>query len=64
VIAAVYGKGKKVPGWFNVLSTATDWGIPPWEVTGEPVTIWARKKWYFRWEYAAEQRGKKAELDG
>jgi hypothetical protein len=35
-----------------VLLAASDWGIPPWEVTGEEPDNAVRLKWYFTWREA------------
>lgn len=45
-----------MPLWAAVMSASLDWGVPPWEITGETDPV-ARTKWLFRsFTYKAERQ--------
>lgn len=35
----------KPPAWAAIIIAAEDWGLPPWEVSGDG----ERVKWFYRW---------------
>ncbi len=46
------------PGWVVTLDASADWGIPPWELTGESKLLW-----WLRYGMLREERTKAREKD-
>jgi hypothetical protein len=51
------------PLWMRVLVAASEWGCPPWEIMGDPLT-WDKLKWLWRWEYWRSQVAKAENSNG
>jgi len=48
----------RVPRWYAAMTAAKSWGVPPWEVTGEELTQWTRRKWLLRFSWVNEKLAK------
>lgn len=55
--------GGKGPAWCNTLNMAAEWGVPPWQVTGEEPTRWRRLVWRERWAVYRGTQAEKQRLD-
>jgi len=47
----------------SALFAAEKWGVPPWEITGEPLTGWTRVKWILRKNFVDGEMAKRRERE-